>query len=195
MIRMKRCCTALCLCLCVCLGLFLAVPAAVVRAAHLAAPQGPVVLTVAGSITQTNRGAFDETADLFLKYHEHNFDKAAAFDRAMLASLGMHEVEISLPEWPAPVRVAGPRLRDLVAAVGGSGSSLALVALDGFASEIFWEELESLDWIVGIDQDGRPLGLGQRGPLWVVYRYPDGRPLTADDEQRWPWATFYIEIR
>jgi hypothetical protein len=28
----------------------------------------------------------------------------------------------------------------------------------------------------------------------VVYSYPDGRALTAEDELRWPWATFYIEI-
>ena len=54
--------------------------------------------------------------------------------------------------------------------------------------------VQALDWIVGIRQDGRDLGLGERGPLWVVYTYPDGRKLSTDDELRWPWATFYIEI-
>lgn len=171
----------------------LAVPAP--WAAELAAPQSAVVVTVAGAIQHTNRGPFDPNADFFLKYHEVSFEKAAAFDRPMLQQLGMHQVEIAFDGWPAPLRLEGPRLRDLVAAVGGAGQSVSLMALDGYASEISWADLEALDWIVGIRQDGRELGLGQRGPLWVVYTYPDGRKLTPDDELRWPWATFYIEIR
>lgn len=167
----------------------------IATAADLPAPEGAVVVTVAGNIANTNRGAFDADADLFLNYHGVSFDKAAAFDRAMLEALGMHEVEVAYEGGPAPVRVTGPRLADLVAAVGGEGETVSLMALDGFASEISRADLEALDWIVGIEQDGRPLGLGQRGPLWVVYTYPDGRALTADDEMRWPWATFYIEIR
>jgi hypothetical protein len=165
-----------------------------VQAAGLAAPEGAVVVTVAGSIENTNRPAFDADSDLFLKYHDRTFTKAAAFDRTMLEGLGLHEVVIDFEGWPAPVHLEGPRLKDLVAAVGGSGSGITLLALDGYASEISWTELETLDWIVGLKADGRPLGLGQRGPLWIVYSYPDGRPLTAEDELRWPWATFYIEI-
>jgi len=178
----------------VCL-LTVAAPAA---AAELPAPKGAVVLTVAGNIQNTNRGPFDAGKDLFLKYHERSFDKAAAFDLAMLEGLGMHAVEIRLEGWPEPVYLEGPYLKDLIAAVGGArdggGSGVTLLALDGYGSEITWDELQALDWIVGIRQDGRPLALGQRGPLWVVYTYPDKRPLTAEDELRWPWATFYIEI-
>lgn len=164
-------------------------------AAGLAAPEGAVVVTVAGNIENSNRGPFDPAQDLFLKYHEVSFDKAAAFDAAMLEALGLHEVTVAVPEWPAPVRIAGPRLRDLVAAVGGQGQTVSLLALDGYASEVSWDDLQALDWIVGLKADGRPLALGQRGPLWVVYGAPDGRALTAEDELRWPWATFYIEIR
>jgi hypothetical protein len=164
-------------------------------AADLPAPEGAVVVTVAGNIRNTNRGAFDPEKDLFLKYHEVSFEKAAAFDRAMLEALGLHEVEIAFEGWAEPVRLQGPRLKDLVEAVGGEGQTVSLMALDGYASEIAWADLEALDWIVGIRQDGRDLGLGQRGPLWVVYSYPDGRKLTAEDELRWPWATFYIEIK
>ncbi|HEY9566472.1 MAG TPA: hypothetical protein VIR38_00160 [Thalassobaculum sp.] len=163
-------------------------------AAELAAPEGAVVVTVAGAIENTNRGAFDPDRDLFLKYHDRSFTKAAAFDRAMLEGLGLHQVEIALDGWPEPVRLEGPRLKDLVAAVGGAGERITLVALDGYASEISRAELEGLDWIVGLRRDGRDLGLGERGPLWIVYSYPDGRKLTAEDELRWPWATFYIEI-
>lgn len=152
------------------------------------------MVTIAGEIKQGNRGAFDPATDLFLKYHEKSFETAAEFDYAMLEALGMQQVEISIPEWPVPVQLEGPRLEDLLAAVGASGKTVTLVALDGYASEIPWADVTSLDWIVGIKRDGRYLGLGQQGPLWVVYSYPDGRALTIEDEQRWPWAAFYIEI-
>ncbi|MEQ8356063.1 MAG: hypothetical protein RH942_11045 [Kiloniellaceae bacterium] len=164
------------------------------QAAELGKPEGPVVLTLAGEIQNTNRPAFDTSRDLFLKYQGKEFSAAAEFDYAMLEALGMHQVEISIPAWPAPVRLEGPRLQDLMAAVGAGGKTALLVALDGFASEISWAEVTALDWIVGIKRDGKYLGLGQRGPLWVVYSYPDGRDLTDDDELRWPWATFYIEV-
>jgi len=176
------------------IALLLGLAAPTARAAELETPEGAVVVTVAGTIQNTNRGPFDPQTDLFLKYHGRSFTQAAAFDRAMLEALGLYEVEVSIPGWPAPVRVEGPRLKDLVTAVGGAGSRITLLALDGYASEISWAELEALDWIVGINQDGHDLGLGQRGPLWVVYTYADGRPLTAEDELRWPWAAFYIEI-
>ncbi len=163
-------------------------------AAELAKPQGPVVVTIAGEIEHSNRPRFDPARDLFLRYHEKVFEKAAEFDYAMLEALGMQQVEISIPEWPAPLRLEGPRLEDLMAAVGASGKTVTVVALDGYASEIPWADVTSLDWIVGIRSDGAYLGLGQQGPLWVVYSYPDGRALTLEDEQRWPWAAFFFEI-
>jgi hypothetical protein len=172
-------------------ALLLAAPAA---AGELEKPDFPVVVTLAGKIANTNRPAFDPAADLFLKYHERSFGKAAAFDIPMLEALGLHQVEVKIADWPAPVTVEGPYLKDLLAAVGAAGDTVSLVALDGYASELNWSDVEALDWIVGIRADGKPLGLGQRGPLWVVYSYPDGRALTAEDELRWPWATFYIEI-
>ena len=177
------------------LAVLLLLPFAAARAADLPLPKGAVVVTVAGNIQNANRGPFDPAKDLFLKYHERRFDKAAAFDLAMLENLGMHAVEIRLDGWAEPVTVEGPYLRDLIAAAGGSGAGVTLLALDGYGSDIAWDELQALDGIVGIRQDGRPLALGQRGPLWVVYTYPDGRALTAEDELRWPWATFYIEVR
>lgn len=164
------------------------------RAASLEEPASPVIVTVTGKVANTNRAAFDPAHDALLKYHERSFDKAAEFDLPMLEALGLHSVEVRIPEWPAPVTVEGPYLRDLLAAVGAEGDTISLVALDGYASELSKSDVEALDWIVGLRADGKPLGLGQRGPLWVVYTYPDGRALTAEDELRWPWATFYIEV-
>lgn len=80
---------------------------------------------------------------------------AAAFCLAAVAGL------------PAAVTRAADLPRPLGAVVV-TGKTVTLVALDGYASEIPWADVTSLDWIVGIRRDGRRLGLGQEGPLWVV---------------------------
>lgn len=165
------------------------------RAGELGAPTGPAILTFIGAIEHTNRGPFDAFEDGFFKHHERQFSKAAVFDAAMLEALGTHTVEISYSGFSKPFRFEGPWLKDVLAAVGATGKDIAIVALDGFASEISAADLAAEDWLLAVKRDGRYLDLGQRGPLWVVYARRDGKPLTIEDEQRWPWAAFLIEVK
>ncbi len=167
---------------------------AVAQADDLAAPTGAVVLTVAGKVGTTNRGPFRPFDDAFLDYHERTFVSAAEFDYEMLEKLGLHEVEIELGGWPAPQVLQGPWLRDVLAAAGAQTVTVTALALDGFAVEIMPEDLALHDWMVAIKRNGAYLRLGQRGPIWIVYGSKDGAPLTAEDEARWPWAVFYLEV-
>jgi len=164
-------------------------------AAELGQPAGEVVLTVAGNIGATNRGPYDDFEDAFFKHHEHKFDKAAAFDLAMLEGLGMHEVTVAYSAWPRTYRFEGPWLKDVLAAVGASGHDIAVLALDGYAEEISAAELDGYDWILAVKRDGRYLDIGQHGPTWIVYARRDGKTISAEDEQRWPWAAFLIEVK
>jgi len=164
-------------------------------AQELVQPAGQVVLTVAGAVGTTNRGAYDEFEDAFFKHHERRFDKAAAFDLAMLEALGVHEVAVAYAKWPRPARFEGPWLEDVLAAAGASGRDIAVLSLDGFASEISATDLAAHDWIVAIRRDGRYLDIGQRGPIWIVYARRDGQATGEADEQRWPWAAFLIEVK
>jgi hypothetical protein len=164
------------------------------NAEELAAPQGQVVLTVSGAITKPNRGAFDEFEDSFIKFHERRFDKAARFDLAMLESLGMHEITIAFDKWPRPFRFAGPWLKDVLSAAGAAGTDITLLALDGYATEIGAAELDANDWLLAVKRDGRYLDIGKRGPLWLVYARRDGKPADAEDDARWPFAVFLIEV-
>jgi hypothetical protein len=162
-------------------------------AGDLAAPSGAVVLTIAGQIGVANRGPVDALSDSVLAYHEKSFEAAAEFDRAMLESLGTHEVELSFEEWPEAYRFSGPKLVDVLSAAGAQGRPITATALDGYAEEISADELASRDWIVALERNGRPLGIGGRGPLWIVYSIP-GASASHDDEARWPWAVFFIEV-
>jgi hypothetical protein len=164
-------------------------------AAELGQPAGQVVLTVAGDIGTTNRGPYDDFEDAFFKHHERKFEKAAAFDLAMLEGLGMHEVAVAYDKWPKAVRFEGPWLKDVLAAAGAAGKDITVLALDGYAEEISAADLAAYDWIVAIKRDGRYLEIGQRGPAWIVYARRDGKAIGAEDEQRWPWAAFLIEVK
>ncbi|MSP67239.1 MAG: hypothetical protein EXQ96_03890 [Alphaproteobacteria bacterium] len=135
-----------------------------------------------GAIGATNRGPYDDFEDGFFKHHERRFAKAATFDLAMLEALGMHQVTVAYGKWPRPFRFAGPKLKDVL-------------ALDGFASEIGAADLAAEDWMVVVKRDGRYLDIGQRGPLWIVYGRRDGRAISDEDEQRWPWAAFLIDVK
>ena len=166
------------------------VPAAPPAAADVSKPSGTVVLTVAGNIGNSNRPAYDSWRDDLLKYHEYEFDKAFEFDRAMLESLGMSEVRIDRGDWPTAVTFSGPLLRDVLKTAGWRGGELVTLSLDGYSRRIPRAEVEALHWVLATRADGRPLGIGGRGPLWLLFDPTGDRPASEEDEG--PWALFFI---
>ena len=163
--------------------------------AELPSAEGQVVLTIVGNIEHTNRPAFDEFEDPFIKYHERVFEKAAEFDLAMLEALGMQEIEVSYEAWPKSLNLSGPRLKDVLEAVGAQPTTLTTIALDGFAVELTSDDLDREEWIVAIKLDGHYLDIGKRGPAWVVFHPGDDGTITAEEEGSWPWAAFFIELQ
>jgi hypothetical protein len=162
--------------------------------AHTPRPTGPVVLTVAGKIGTTNRPAFDKLQDRFFNYHKREFTRAFEFDLQMMEALGTRKAVITHANWPQPVTVEGPLLREVLAAAGVETGRFRITALDGFAVELGPKDLADEDWIVALKADGRYLGIGERGPSWILYARRDGKPAVDEDEVRWPWAAFLIEI-
>ena len=165
------------------------------RAADLPPPAGPVILTVAGAVEKPNRGPVDPFADGFFAYHEIGFAQAAEFDLAMLEALGMHETRAHYPNWPGLSTFEGPLLADVLAAAGAGGSSLRAVALDGYASDIALADLEKYRVLLALKRDGRYLGIGGRGPAWIVYPREDHPELqAAPDDAGLAWAVFVLMV-
>jgi hypothetical protein len=154
---------------------------------------GPV-LTVTGKITETNRSAFNGLKDVFFNFHKRIFERAFQFDIVSLEAIGMQKATINHPGWPGPVTVEGPLLRDVLAGAGAEARTVRITALDGFTTELAASDMAEQDWIVAIKADGQYLGIGGKGPSWIVYARRDGKPATAEDEERWPWAAFLIEV-
>lgn len=174
------------------LALGLSLPA---MAADLAQPKGPVALTIHGKIANTNRGALDDFEDAFFKFGNVSFDRAAQFDVAMLEKLGMKTLSVKYDTWPKAYKFEGPLLSDVLEAVGATGQTIKVYALDGYGAEIPLSELRQYPVLLALKADGRYLGLGGRGPTWVVYPRDDKHPaLKSHDDAKWVWSALRIEV-
>ena len=173
----------------------LSLGAVAARAGELPPPTGPVLLTVAGAVENANRGPVDPFADGFLVHNEIAFERAAEFDLAALESLGMHTLRAGYPNWPGVSTFEGPLLADVLKAAGANGSALRAVALDGYAADLAPGDLDKYPVILALKRDGKYLGLGGRGPTWVVYPREDFPELQqAADDSGLAWAVFVILV-
>ena len=162
--------------------------------AAVAAEPDPVVLTVAGEITKFNRGPTDGFADAFFAYHDIVFPRAFAFTRRDLEALGSHKLVANYPGKDVTLTVEGPRLSDVLDAVGANGATASVMAFDGYAAEIPLAELRKYPILLALKRDGRYLDIGGRGPAWVVYPTNDHAELAAHDDAKWVWSAFFIRV-
>jgi len=162
-------------------------------AAYAEPISGGAVLTIAGDVGKTNRGALDPFHDGFLKHHEKTFEAAYEFDAAALDALPQKAITAEAEGWPAPLKLEGPLLADVLAAAGAGGKPVTVFALDGYGAEMSPEQIASREWVLATKADGQPLGIGGRGPLWLAYDTGDEKA-TADEEAPWVWSAFYIEV-
>ncbi len=126
-------------------------------AAALAAPGGPVVLTLSGRVGRPNDGA------------------RARFDMAMLEALAQRELVVPTPWYDQPRRFTGPLLRDVLAAAAARGERLRASALNDYRVEIPFDDVVRHDVVLARLLDGKPMSVREKGPLFVMYPF-DRRP-------------------
>lgn len=145
---------------------------------ELARPQGPVILTVSGAIGVTNAP-----------------DKAE-FDREMLLELGQETLRTTTPWTDGVITFEGVPVARVLDKVGASGSQVRAVAVNDYAVELELAELRRYPVILAMSQDGKPLTLRDRGPLWIVYPRDDHPELMdAINNSKWIWQLRELEIR
>lgn len=125
------------------------------KAGELAAPVGPVVLTVDGSITNGNGGG------------------KARFDMAMLKALGIHRTQTETSWTDGMITFEGVLARDVMNAVGAQGSAVNAVALDDYSSQVPLADFKAYDVILAFAMDGKPLSRRDKGPLWIIYPWTE----------------------
>ncbi|WP_449041756.1 oxidoreductase [Paracoccus sp. (in: a-proteobacteria)] len=120
-----------------------------------APPAGPVLLTIDGAITVRNAGS---TLEL-------DFDQ--------LASLPQHEFATSTIWTVGRHRYQGVLLGDLIAAVGATGGTMTISALNDYRIELPVAEVAADGPLLAYLKDGRPMSVRERGPLWLLYPFDD----------------------
>lgn len=178
------------------LAAVLASAAAAAAAAVPALAAGPDLITVTGAVTQPDRPPFDAFRDAAFDHLEVSFEKAKAFDWDELNALPQAELSLRYPTWPAEVTVRGPRLRDLLAAAGATGETVTVQAADGYSADFAMADVQGKALVLALTMNGEPLGLGGRGPAWLVFPvgavedYPG-----SEDDSGLVWGVVRIDVR
>ena len=136
----------------------------------LPAPSGRVILSISGNITSTNG------------------DNIAAFDRSMLEGLTVTRIRTTTP-WTEGVReFEGVLARDLMALLGAEGTIVIATALNDYKVEIPVSDFVRYPVLLAISMDGVPLGIRDKGPVWIIYPQDDYAELNTETTQhKWIW--------
>lgn len=132
-------------------ALALGQPAAAQQAAALPAPTGPVLLTVKGRIARTNAPG------------------EARLDREMLAALPQGRFTGETPWTKDSVTFTGPLGSAMLDLVGAGGTTMKVVALNDYASDVPVADFRQHAVILATHRDGNPMAVRDRGPLWIIY--------------------------
>jgi hypothetical protein len=170
------------------------VATATAAAASSAGPSEMVLLTVSGVIGETNRGPLDPSQDSLLAAKKVDFPKAFAFDRPMLLSLEQGEVKAQPPGFDAPATFKGPLLREVLGRIEAAKMKITLLGLDGYAGWLLPEDVDRSDWILALEANGAPLGIGQQGPLWLINTRAEGEKPDDTGRRDWVWGVFYMKV-
>jgi hypothetical protein len=125
------------------------------RADHLPRPTDRVILTIAGAITHTNAPG------------------EAEFDRAMLEELGLARLRTWTPWTEGEPEFQGVLARQLMVAVGATGTEVRAFALNDFESTIPLADFDLYPVLLATRIDGKQLQVRDKGPIWIVYPWSD----------------------
>lgn len=160
------------------LGLTLLLSAASPWAQALDAAKGKVLLTISGAIGEKNQG------DL------------AVFDAALLDRFKVYSITTVTPWYEGAKTFKGPRLKDVLAAVGAKGQKLHIKALNDYATVVPIADAEQWGVVMARSIDDKPLTVREKGPLFLIYPFDQNPELKNDifyNRCAWQMASIRVE--
>lgn len=96
-----------------------------------------------------------------------------------------------------PTSFTGPLLRDMLSLHGiESDQTLNMTALNDFSVQVPAEDAYTYDVILALKQDGRPMSIREKGPIWVIYPMSDNQELQDEMyNSRLIWQLASIEMQ
>ncbi len=144
----------------------------------LEAPKGRTVLSVSGKIGATNK------------------DNLAVFDMAMIEKLPQHSFTTRTPWYDKPVKFTGPLLKDVLALVKSSGTTLSAVAINDYKINIPLEDIGKHGVLMARLIDDKPIPVRSKGPLFVVYPFDNAAELrTSVYYERSIWQLKALDLQ
>jgi hypothetical protein len=152
-------------------------PLGALQASELADPMGDVLLTVTGLIANTN------------------VEDAADFDAAMLAALASRDTVTETPWHDGTPTFSGPLGTALLDAVGATGGTLRITALNDYSVEVPVTDLRDYPVIFATHIDGTPMSVRDKGPIFLIYPFSE-HPELLNEVQfgRSAWQIRTIEV-
>ena len=145
---------------------------------RLPKPGKPVLLEVTGKITVTNEAA------------------SARFDLDMLNALPQHRLE-TYTDWTKGLQVfEGPLLADVLERVGAYGSTVRAIALNDYEVDIPSADSEDHSIVLALRQNGTPMSVRDKGPIWIIYPNPNPAAATASPHNdKSVWQLRRLDVR
>jgi hypothetical protein len=148
------------------------------QSAPLTAPTGKVVLTVTGNISK------------------HNAPQQAVFDLKMIEALPQHSFTTRTPWYSTPVKFTGPKLADVLAAVGAQGKDIQAVAINNYQITIPMSDAQRYPVVMAWKINDQPIPIRAKGPLFIAFPYDDDAALrTAQYYERSIWQLKQLNIQ
>jgi hypothetical protein len=122
--------------------------------AALPEPGGPIILAVIGALGHRNDAA------------------GAMFDDAMMAALPQVGFETATL-WTTRMHFLGPSLRSVLDAAQAQPGRVEAMALNDYRAPIDRTLIEADSPIIARRINGRPFGVRERGPLWIMFPFDD----------------------
>lgn len=127
--------------------------AALAQDGILPKPSGAVILTLKGNIKFTNTG-----------------DKAE-FDLAMLEKLKSRVAPVKTPWADKETTYEGPLMSAILDAVGATGTTLMVKAINDYVAEVPMEDMTRYPVILATKRDGKKMTVRDKGPLFIIYPF------------------------
>jgi hypothetical protein len=155
---------------------------------------GLVILTVGGLVGAPNREPFDQKRDRFFYHNNLEFRDARAFMASDLLALPQQTVPIADESGETVYR--GPLLSDALALAKplANAKTARLSALDSYAAELPLDVAQAERWTIALEANGKAFGIGDFGPLYAVRPLPKGQKKTEEEDARWVFSLYYIEL-
>jgi len=147
-------------------------------AGALPQPTGKILLRITGDISCTN------------------LEDKAVFDRAMIEALPLTTIETTTVVTDGVKRFKGVLMRDLLDAVGATGTMVTASALNDYVVTIPISDFEKFDVLVAFQMDGKQLTRRDKGPFWIVYPRDDFAVLQdIRYDSLWVWQLNRLDIQ